>query len=134
MIRAFVALILILFFSACEEEGITLPLRNGTYVGTFSIKRDDGAVQAGGVTFTFRGNTYSCIPENLYLPPSGAGSYRLSGNTLTLTDTARHTAEFDWTLILNGDFTYSFDGNILTLIQDDIKYRRYRTIELRLQK
>jgi len=95
---------------------------------------ENGTTQAGGAIFRFRTNTYSSTPEKLYLPPSGAGSYRLNGNTLTLTDTVPHTADFDRSLILNGDFTYFNDANKITLTQDDTKYRRYRTIELTLDR
>jgi hypothetical protein len=133
MIKSSVAMILVLTCMACDQgENPIQPLRIGDYVGTFSIRSEDGTTQAGLVILRFRAKTYSCTPERLYLPPSGAGTYRLTGNTLTLTDTTAHTAEFDWTLILNGDFAYFNDGHKITLTQDDTKYRRYRSIELTL--
>jgi hypothetical protein len=131
MTKVCFALILALTCLACDH-GVdpTRPIKSSDYVGTFSIRSEDGTTQSGQVTFRFRTNTYSCIPEKVYLPPSGAGSYRLGDHSLTLTDTAMHTAQFDWSLILNGDFTYSNDGNKITLTQNDTEHRRYRTIVL----
>jgi hypothetical protein len=135
MIRVYFTLILVLTSLACDHGVDPIrPIQIGDYVGTFSIKAENGTTQTGGVIFGFHPTKYICIPEKAYLPPSGAGSYRLDENTITLTDTVAHTAEFDWTLILNGDFTYSNDGNKITLIQNDIKYRRVRTLELTLSR
>lgn len=67
------------------------------------------------------------------MPPAGRGSYSVHGTIITLTDNIAHTAELDWTLILNGDFDYSFNGKTLTLAQDDTRFHRYRTITLLLQ-
>jgi hypothetical protein len=129
------ALILALTCLACDH-GVdpVRPIQIGDYVGTFSIRSENGTTLSGLVTFRFHAGTYSCIPEKVYLPPSGGGSYRISGNSLTFSDTVMHTAEFDWSLILNGDFTYSNDGNRITLTQNDIEHRRYRTIVLVLDR
>lgn len=135
MTKVCFALILALTCLACDHGVDPIrPIQAGDYVGTFSIRSENGTTQSGLVTFRFRANTYSCIPEKVYLPPSGGGSYRLGDKSLTLTDTVMHTAEFDWTLILNGDFTYSNDGEKITLIQNDTAHRRYRTIELTLDR
>ena len=133
MLRFVIVVISLAFYSGCDDSGYTLPFRDGTYIGTFSIRNQDGSEQSGGATFTFRDGSYSCIPEERYLPPSGAGSFAVHGTIVTLTDNVAHTAEFDWTLILNGDFVYAFDGKTLTLTQDDTKFHRFRTIKIALQ-
>ena len=94
---------LLILFNGCSDDGFPNSITDGTYVGIFTIKLEDGQTKTGGVTFTFNGNSYSCNPEKLYLPPSGEGSFHVIGQVLRLKDTALHTAEFDWTLILNGD-------------------------------
>ena len=133
MVKIVTAIIVCAFCSGCDEVPLNLAIRNGTYVGTFTIRQPDGTEQSGGVTFIFNGERYSCFPEKYYLPPSGAGTCYSRGNTVTLTDNVAHTAEFDWTLILGGDFNFSFDGKTLTLTQNDTKYNRYRTIILTYQ-
>jgi hypothetical protein len=117
--------------SACSDAGPDPPLLDGTYQGTFTITQENGPVESGTVRITFGGDGYSCTPEQRYLPPSGGGLFLLSGRTLTLKDTAVHTAEFDWTLILNGEFSFTFDGSRLLLEQQDQRHRRHRTIDLK---
>ena len=129
--RAIVFPLLISLNFGCEDVGMRLEIRNGTYTGTFTIRQSDGSEHSGGVTFTFHDGSYTCSPEVRYLPPGGAGTYHTFGTTLVLTDTVAHTAEFDWTLILGGEFAFSFDGRTLKLTQDDTKYHRHRVIVLK---
>ena len=121
---------LALLFSACSDDGSVNSIMDGTYVGTFMITLEDGQIQTGDVAFTFNGSSYSCLPQQRYLPPSGAGSFQTMGQVLRLKDTSMHTAEFDWTLILNGDFSFTFNGLHLVLQQNDTEYHRVRTINL----
>jgi hypothetical protein len=41
-----------------------------------------------------------------------------------------HTAKFDWTLILNGEFLFSKNNDTIVLIQEDRLRNRFRHIEL----
>lgn len=119
--------------SGCEGDTLNMGIREGVYAGVFTIRQSDGTEQSGLVTFTFGASTYSCLPDKPYLPPSGAGTFHSYNNTIVLKDNVGHTAEFDWTLILNGEFSFSFDGKTLTLTQNDQKYKRYRIIVLTFQ-
>ncbi len=133
------ALLCSLIFVACDSTGPTssLRIRPGTYEGTFSITYFSGTDSASTVqshaTFTF-GDTgwYTCRGNLAFNPPAGGGEYRVVGDSLELKDLAMHTAEFDWTLILNGSFYMTQSGTTLTLTQDDRKYSRYRNIVVSL--
>ena len=63
------------------------------------------------------------------LAPSGCGVYEL-GPMLILDDRCAHKAHFDWTLILNGAFTFTHVGDTLLLEQLDLEHGRHRRIEL----
>ena len=76
---------------------------------------------------------YSVIPEIRFLPPTGGGVYQVNNNVIIFSDTIPHT-EFDWTLILDGEFKFSLDDQVLTLRQNDTKYNRVRIISLTKQK
>jgi hypothetical protein len=52
---------------------------------------------------------------------------------MVLKDTVMHTAEFDWTLILNGEFSMTLDGSRLVLEQYDAQHGRQRILDLTLQ-
>jgi hypothetical protein len=106
---------------------------DGTFYGTFTITNNMGVEETGAVTFTFSGDKYRCIPEKKYLPPGGGGLFKTIGQALVLNDTMTHTAEFDHTLILNGAFSYTYDGSHLVLYQDDQQYLRFRRIDLTRQ-
>lgn len=102
----------------------------GTYTRTDHFGTDSALTQEGSATFRFTGTEYSCYGEEFYLPPGGAGNYRISDSKIILTDLAGHTAEFDWSLILSGEFDYSFDGKNLTLTQHDTKRERFHRATL----
>jgi hypothetical protein len=123
----------VILFWGCEESDTNVNFENGNYSGTFIITESDGQPQSGNVIFNFSNNSYSVVPEKLYLPPVGGGTFSINGNTIVLVDTAIHTAEFDWTLILNGSFELSYNGNILILKQNDTTHNRKRIISLTKQ-
>lgn len=130
MLRVITLFVFVLIMIACKDDDFSTLIVDGTYYGTFTIIESSGQTQSSYVTFIFSNNKYSCLPQKKYLPPVGAGAFTTNGNMITLTDTAIHTAEFDWTLILNGDFEYSYNGNTLTLRQSDTQHNRVRTILL----
>lgn len=121
------------FFIGCGINDANISLEEGNYSGTYTIIEADGQTSSGNINFLFNDNRYSVVPEKAYLPPSGAGIYEVKGNSINITDTAIHTAEFDWTLILNGKFEIMNNNEVLILKQNDIKYRRKRTISLTKQ-
>ena len=107
----------------------------GEYKGTYSrisnYRSNNPFIEKGPINFKFVEKTYSCGGEMRYLPPSGSGEYKIVNDKIILKDTGRHTAEFDWTLILNGEFNFIFNNNnSLRLYQYDGKYDRYHDIFL----
>jgi hypothetical protein len=119
-----------LLLPSCLINTPTDTIPDGTYAGTFTITHADGKSESGGVTFTFAGGTYRCIPVNHPVPPGGGGAFSTWENTLFLRDEVAHTAEFDWTLILNGGFSISMEGPRLILQQRETRFHRLRVIDL----
>ena len=126
-------LLLIIFCFGCDESDSNFNLENGNYSGVFTITESNGQPQSGNVIFNFTNNSYSVVPEQLYLPPIGAGTYSINGNSIVLIDTAIHTTNFDATLILNGNFELSYNSDVLILKQNDTTYNRKRIITLKRQ-
>jgi hypothetical protein len=101
----------------------------GIYSGQFFFtEKNDSIVST--VQFTFAESTYTCVPQMLYHPPAGAGKYRMHGDSVELRDLSAHTANFDWTLILDGNFGFRRSGATITLSQKDDVRERTRRIEL----
>ena len=123
----------VILFWGCEEADSNFNLENGNYSGIFTITESNGNSQSGNVMFNFSNKSYTVIPEQLYLPPAGAGTFNTNGNTIVLVDTAIHTHEFDGSLILNGSFKLSYKDNVLILKQNDITHNRTRIFSLTKQ-
>jgi len=109
-----------------------------TYINPFFVQNngvhcyntDSSFTDSGPATFIFTDTSYSCWGEKYLLPPSGGGKYSIIDDKMVLNDTSYHTAEFDWTLILNGEFDYWFDGKNLRLEQSDRAHNRRHKILL----
>lgn len=112
-----------------DNNNISHVFEAGTYNGKFSIT-SNGIEESGNVTFIFTDSTYSCVPKTPLLPPLGSGIYEKTDKTIRLRDTAVHPANFDWSLILNGFFDYTFNGTSLKMTQNDSVNNRNRVIDL----
>jgi len=94
----------------CNKSGLHDIFQPATYNGTYSITHNfntgSSFTESGPVTFIFTDTSYHCYGEEYLLPPSGGGEYSIIGEIMVLNDMVPHTAEFNWTLILNGEFHY----------------------------
>ncbi len=123
-----------------EEGAISPPLRlEGRYHGTYWRTEHDGTNEqvrhAGEVWMDFRDGRYRIEGDFRHLPPAGSGRYRIEGDRLILEDTANHTADFDWTLILQGPFEVQTGrGGLIRLEQRDLEHARRHELELRLEE
>ena len=128
-----ILLVTLLLVIGCKDkstESSNSPLiERGEYNGIFTFTENENT-STSNVKFTFTDTLYTCVPQKVYMPPTGGGKYELQKDKIVLTDMVMHTAEFDWTLILGGDFSYSKSGNTIILIQDDKARNRFRKIEL----
>jgi hypothetical protein len=112
------------------------PLKlDGLYRGRYWLTLHDGTSeqtrQDGQVLMRFEKGKYEVEGDYPLLPPAGGGDYVLGDRSITLTDTMAHTADFDWTLILNGRFDVDVGGDgSLRLTQRDLDYGRYHELEL----
>jgi hypothetical protein len=103
---------MVLIISACEKNNNdnNPPEDNsiyGRYTGTFyRTGMDTTSVQLGLLsTNKFEGSG----ARPLY-PAICGGTFTFDGNTLSVNDTCSWTANFDWTLIFDGNYSVSFTG------------------------
>ena len=112
----------------------TIMLEYGTYVGEYTAIFHYGTSEAfsnsGQTELTLSDDGY-CITETTYVtPPASCCTYELNETTITFQDTIIHTAEFDWTLIIDGEYNYEFDGNHLVMFQINTQQKRKYTYDL----
>ena len=89
---------------------------SGTYVGTFTVTYIDSSTFTGSTTVNILNNRqYNCSGNTNHIPAGGSGTYSKGDNKIVFEDINLWTADFDWNLILNGEYDYLFDGNNLRL-------------------
>ena len=110
--KQFVALFsFVLVLAACEKSNNNdNPAANelyGRYRGTFNRTGMDTA----NVSLYFKeAASFEGTGGALNYPSICSGSFQVSGNSLVVNDTCAWTANFDWTLIFDGNYNINFTG------------------------
>ncbi|MBC3538458.1 hypothetical protein ACFSC6_16265 [Rufibacter sediminis] len=99
--------LLFLSFSCFDKEEEPAVLPSGTYTGTFQRSSPTADYPSAEVTLVLEGNSFSGSSNLAKYPAIGGGTYRVDGLEVVFQNTSLWTAEFDWTLILDGAFALS---------------------------
>ena len=109
----------------------------GTYITTLHYGTDTSLVGKGKISFEFSGGKYKYDTDyilidgkRIWILPGSLGSFGLSKRKLKFVDIGRHTALYEPSLYLNGDYVYKYDGSKLTLTQNDLDYKYFHELEL----
>jgi hypothetical protein len=95
--------------TACDKSDSTSFSLNGRYMGTFSRSGMDTV----GVSILFDENNFDGSSERVNYPAICHGSFDLNDNLIRFNDSCAWTANFDWSLILSGQYNISYnDGNV----------------------
>jgi hypothetical protein len=110
---------LLIIFTSCTYNDITKPvvLLSGTYKGNFSRSSPLVKYASAEVTISFDDNSFEGTSNMIKYPAICRGTFSLSGNQIEFTNICAWTAEFDWSLILSGKYTFSING-------DEIQFKR----------
>ena len=96
-------------FAACDKSDPTSFSLNGRYMGTFSRTGMDTA----NVNILFDGDNFSGQSDRVNYPAICHGSFDLNDNLIRFNDSCAWTANFDWSLILSGQYNISYnDGGV----------------------
>ncbi|MBN3582147.1 hypothetical protein JYB64_07090 [Algoriphagus aestuarii] len=106
---AFVFLFLCCSFS-CQDQDEKSFFIEGNYSGTFERNGEQANVE-----LTFSNGTFEGTSERVKFPALCKGTYTLTPKEITFQNECPWTAEFDWTLILNGKWEYQQNANELVL-------------------
>lgn len=102
---------LVFAISSCQKTHVELT--PGTYSGTFTVTYSTGN-QSAPVSLTLNTDgSYLCTSSANHIPSGGFGQYSINQGNLVFVDEGVYTADFDWNLILNGSYSYTFDGSNL---------------------
>lgn len=106
-----------LLLSCDKNEGISKSIEDGVYSGTFTVSTVSYSSfkQSGATTITLKKGKYACAGNSNRVPAGGSGNFSINENKITFTDENFWYADFDWNLILNGTYDYTFDGKNLKI-------------------
>jgi hypothetical protein len=110
-----ILLITTIFITSCDEETNGLTVIEGIYEGTFIRSSPTAYFPPSQVTLTFSNGQFQGESEKTKYPAICSGTYDVKGNNIDFTNTCVWTAEFDWTLILSGEFSIGLANDELTL-------------------
>ena len=79
---------------------------------------DLGDSEIATITLTFDGNRWSGTGDYPKYPALCRGTYSINGITITFQNECAWTAEFDWTLILSGEYKLTKTGSVLEFSRD----------------
>jgi hypothetical protein len=104
---------MLLLFS-CKKNNDTKIVLDGTYTGTFTRV---GLVlkEPTPVKISFAEKEFSGESGQLHHPDVCHGVYEITGGSVNIENACLHTADFDWSLIFNGKYKISSDGDELTI-------------------
>ena len=123
----------IIAFASCEKENheednriVICPPYKDTivYKGTFERSSIAGRT-AADVSLKFTNGVFSGSSSVNLFPAIGTGTFSTSANSVTFKNQSMWTANFDWTLILDGEFAATVKGDSLILT----KFKGYDWID-----
>jgi hypothetical protein len=108
----YLALVIALISCEAGEDLMNGPLVPGTYKGIF-YRTESGATcyVLNQVSLELTSDRFSGSSSVSHYPAICHGTYSLNGTKIKFADECFWTAEFDWSLILSGEYTLSIDGN-----------------------
>ena len=105
---------LLLEISACRRVsfGIVDGVYSGTFLVTYPVPYD--TTITGPVSVSLENGLYTSTGNDNYVPASATGSFTFDTDSIYFRDSSFHTSNFDWNLILHGNYAYSLEDNELT--------------------
>jgi len=110
---------LIILIACDSDEQIDRKLPNGVYVGTFQREYVWADSDTANITITINSNEWSGNSDIEKYPALCHGTYSIIGDTIIFQNECVWTADFDWSLILDGKYILEGTGNLIEFSYDD---------------
>lgn len=123
------AFLFVIALSACnDKDKIDNSTLEGYYSGTFTVEYSNGTVYSSPVTVSLHDNEYSCSASANKKPAGGSGGYYLDGDKICFLDENLWTANFDWNLIMSGEYSLQLIGKDLEIssLKDGVGLYQYK--------
>ncbi|WP_075350594.1 hypothetical protein [Algoriphagus marinus] len=111
---------LLIFWSCKSEEPQVLTNIEGAYIGQFYLAVPNSDFVSSDITLTLENGRFSGTSSRSKYPAICRGTYEIIGDEIIFTDECIWTAEFNWGLILSGNFKFSLkDGKLSKLTRKE---------------
>ncbi|RDC56478.1 hypothetical protein DU508_12875 [Pedobacter chinensis] len=111
-----ILIMLFTFTAGCKKPSKDAIISNGNYSGIFKVNVPDVSTPKTYLIFiSFENGKFNIVPDLTRKPIGGSGTYSINGNIASFVDKNFWTADFDWNLILSGEYTIEINGDNLTL-------------------
>jgi len=112
---------LLILYSCESDRTYNLKIPDGTYFGTFQRKHAFGLGDGTAtVSLIFSSNTWTGQSDKTNYPALCHGTYKIENNKIIFTNLCVFTADFDWSLILSGDYDFSLSSDSLIFFHNSI--------------
>ncbi len=110
---------LVIGFCGCEKAGISQKvIPDGTYTGTFQRKTISGEGLKANISITFSAGRWYGQSDMMNYPSLCRGIFKTELNKLIFENECAWTADFDWSLIVSGEYKYILAGDSLLISRD----------------
>jgi hypothetical protein len=121
------------FSASCEDENQKelMAIVPGIYKGQFIRTSPYAKYAPSDVTLEFTSNRFSGQSEVTNFPAICSGTFSVEGTEISFENECFFTADFDWTLILNGTYQLKVTGSKLemTRVQNEITDKYIPTLQ-----
>jgi hypothetical protein len=109
-----------IFWSCASEESPVLTNIDGTYAGQFYLAVPNTDFVSSEVTLIFDNGRFTGISSKIKYPAICRGTYEIVGNKIKFANECFWTAEFNWGLMLSGEYTYTkTNGELVSLVREE---------------
>ncbi|NET34099.1 MAG: hypothetical protein F6K19_19095 [Cyanothece sp. SIO1E1] len=102
----------------CSSYNSDETVISSEYTGLFSRAATDMVFLPSNVTLTLSDGRFEGVSSEDNYPAICAGTYEISDSKIFFTNSCAFTADFDWSYILNGEFDYEIDGDVIRISKD----------------
>jgi len=106
-IKTFFALVVFTLLGCDNDTPNAISTLEGTYTGNFTVVYENGSEYSNPVIVTFESGSYTSSDGENRVPAGGSGTYEIEEGIISFTDDSFWTAEFDWNLVLHGEYNIS---------------------------
>ena len=101
---------------SCDKHDVATPsILSGNYAGTFQRERGIAKDPVANVSLTFNAANFSGTSDLTKYPAICNGRYSITADTIHFQNQCVWTADFDWSLILNGKYSFKTIGDSLEI-------------------